>query len=874
MRKELAIARRGHVMLGQQLKHLGKHSAIYGLSNVVAASAGLVLLPLLTRFLAPAQYGTLELLTVLVAQLGVLLQLGLGAALFRFELHDQGGRERGVAVSTAFYTIVAVSLVAVAVLLPLAPALARLVLGDASHAALLRWVLVKLLFDAASVIPMARLRMHEASGTYALLSSGRLALSLLLIFVALTVFDAGLPGVVVAMTVESAIFALTVATTAASDLKPRFSKAALRGMLAFGIPLIPFAFALTLLALGDRYLLRLFGNVDQIGRYAVGYKIAAALAVPIRAFQVAWPRTLFAVSETPSSGAFYSKLLTYFLVLIGFCGVVVSLFAGELIQLLAGGAYAGAAAVVPILVLGQISLGAFYVTAVGTNLSGKTYFQTFAAAIALVVLAVSGFVLVPAWGMVGAACATALGYVTLAAANCAFSVRLYPVRYEWRRIATLLLITLALIAVGTVLESGSRLLDVAIKLVLVGAYPVLLYASGVLSAVDRAAVRLTILRLLARVLLPNPAASFDVASTKRVLIFGGMGIGNLVMFTPTMRALRAHMPRARITLLTVGNGANNVVEGSDIVDEVTVVPPGIVARLKLALRLRRRGYDLLVAPFQGEDFKLVTLLSGIPHRVGHVTSPGWVGRADFLYNVPVRMLEDEHEVDRKLRLAQALGLDPTTVEPLFHIDDADRAAARTFLVANGVTATDRLVGVPIDVSRMQDWKRWHPDRLAAVCNELSSRGGLRIVLMGSADSVDDLARFRKMLEFEPVVALGKTTLKQTAAIVEACDLTICVDSGLMHVSAAVGTPVLAIYGPTDHRRTSPLRYGGAHRVVRQPVECGPCFRMEGDTTVRTCSHRKCLSLVTTAEVVRVADEMLGLRRSHRDLAVFEEQLHP
>ena len=94
---------------------------------------------------------------------------------------------------------------------------------------------------------------------------------------------------------------------------------------------------------------------------------------------------------------------------------------------------------------------------------------------------------------------------------------------------------------------------------------------------------------------------------------------------------------------------------------------------------------------------------------------------------------------------------------------------------------------------------------------------------------------------------GKTSVKQAAALIEQCDLLVCNDSGLMHVAVAVGTPVTAIYGQTDFRRTAPL--GNQHTVIRHELPCSPCFKLEGDDQVHACPHHDCLMTITPAEVL-------------------------
>ena len=843
----------------EKFKRLGSHSAIYGISTAVSSSAGLILLPLLTHALTPAEYGTLELLVVLAAQLGVLTQLGIGSAVFKTVLHDdreRRGPEAAAAVATAFWTTLVVAGSATAALALVAPQIGASVLGSERNAGLLRWFLLRVFLDAVAAIPMVRLRLREMPGTFALLNVGRVAISIAVVALTLGYLRAGIHGLAVAMVVEAALFAAMALATAWRDLWMRPSLALVRSMLAFGIPLVPFAAGLTLLSLTDRYFLRVFEGLDAVGHYTVGYKVAAALAVPVRAFQVAWPVFLFSAAGGSDGDRFYSRLLTYFLVLLGLCAVVVSTFATELVNLLTSSAYADGARVVPVLVLAQMALGAFYVTAVGTNLEAKTYFQTISVAAALLVCAAGAVLLIPPFGAVGAAFAVVAAYTTLAAANCAFSLRLRPVAYEWRRVFMAVAATAVLLLATTMLPDRPVALRVVLQLALVGAYPVVMYLL-VLTSAERARLRRDGLRAAAAVLLPASGRRPRVEEIRGIVVHAGMGIGNLIMYTPALRALRAALPKARITVLTLANGADEVLRGSDLVDEVVVVPPSLARRLLLGLRLRRQGQQVVISSFQGDDFKLITLLSGAPIRVGHVTSPGWAGRADFLYNVPVRMEEAAHEVDRKRDLIHALGVPAPDAPPFFAIDDRHRARARDFLAANGVGPGDRLVAVAIDVSRTQQWKRWHMDRLAEVCNALSQRPGVRLALIGAPDSAGEIAEWRSELTFAPIVTVGQLSLKETAALIEQADLTICSDSGLMHVAAAVGTPTLGIFGPTDYRRTAPTRYSPVHRIVRKPVECSPCFRLEGDAQVLACSHRMCLGLITAADVLGAAEEMLG-----------------
>ncbi len=367
------------------------------------------------------------------------------------------------------------------------------------------------------------------------------------------------------------------------------------------------------------------------------------------------------------------------------------------------------------------------------------------------------------------------------------------------------------------------------------------------------------LKILAKILLPSPSAPIEPEKIDKILIYGAMGIGNMIMFTPTLKAIRQHFPEAHITLLVAQSGCEEVVRGSSLVDEIIKVKAnlGRWETLQLARQIRGRHFDLLISGFHGVTFKLITIFSGIPYRVGHCTSPGWESRYDFLYNVKVRMREGEHEIERGLRLAQALGIQATDDSPLFYISGDDRAFASDFLRQNGVQDSNLTIGVQVGTWRHQGWKRWDLTRLARVCERLIEERGAKIIVLGAPQHREELETFLSCMTYQPIVALGKASIKQGAAIVEQCDFTICNDSGLMHITAAMSTPVLAIYGPTDYRRTSPRRYGEQHIVLRKGLECSPCFRMAGEDKVVSCPHRNCLELITVEDVFRAAEEVIA-----------------
>jgi lipopolysaccharide heptosyltransferase II len=147
------------------------------------------------------------------------------------------------------------------------------------------------------------------------------------------------------------------------------------------------------------------------------------------------------------------------------------------------------------------------------------------------------------------------------------------------------------------------------------------------------------------------------------------------------------------------------------------------------------------------------------------------------------------------------------------------------------------------------WKQWPLERFRELIEGLSrERADLLVILFGSPNESAMVEELARGVASNVLIAAGKTTVKQVAALIERCDLLVCNDSGLMHTAVAVGTPVVAIYGPTDIRRTAPL--GPSHTVIRRELECSPCFRLEGEDQIHLCPHHNCLMTITADEVFR------------------------
>jgi heptosyltransferase-2 len=334
---------------------------------------------------------------------------------------------------------------------------------------------------------------------------------------------------------------------------------------------------------------------------------------------------------------------------------------------------------------------------------------------------------------------------------------------------------------------------------------------------------------------------------ERVVVRGVNWVGDAVMTVPALRELRRVFPDARLTLAT-RPWAEGIFAGADFIDDFLVNGDGSsrpAAVFREAREWRARRFDLAVLFPNSFAPALVAALARVPARVGYATQ----GRAPLLTHrvgVP-RWRGERHEVFYYLHLVAELErrlYGSTTVETRepdtgLRVTDARLREAGTLLRESGARPGRPLVAI-CPGSTNSRAKRWPAERFAAVADMLAERTGADVVLVGAAEELEISEEVARHMRARPVVLTGQTDLALTAAVLQASDLLVTNDTGPAHVAAAVGRPVVVIFGPTNPATTRP--FSNAAEVVRRPPDCAPCM-------LRDCpiDHR-CMTAIEPEEV--------------------------
>jgi heptosyltransferase-2 len=271
--------------------------------------------------------------------------------------------------------------------------------------------------------------------------------------------------------------------------------------------------------------------------------------------------------------------------------------------------------------------------------------------------------------------------------------------------------------------------------------------------------------------------------------------------------------------------------------------------LALVRRLRKEHFDWSIDLQNSRRTHLLAWLAGIPVRVGYRRKLGWLlNRGVRLPRVVMTPIAHQHHLLRKTGFSpngDILELWPSVLD--------EEGAAR--LVGAAAASSSRLVGIHPGGSGRWKTKRWDLRRWAELCDALATRN-VRVVVVGGPEERVLGEALAQLTNPPPLNVIGQTSLMELACLIKRCDVFIAHDSSSLHLAAAVGTPTIALFGPTDPQRHLPPAFIG--QVIQKEVFCRPCY----STHCRTITHA-CMRRIGTEEVLRAA---LGLL-ADRELAV-------
>lgn len=333
----------------------------------------------------------------------------------------------------------------------------------------------------------------------------------------------------------------------------------------------------------------------------------------------------------------------------------------------------------------------------------------------------------------------------------------------------------------------------------------------------------------------NPLGSFG----QRIIVIDLLYLGDLMFATPFFKELRKNFPKARIDLI-VNSAFHSIIEDNPNLDNVYAYNKKWTLKqsIEFAKQIRKNNYDLGINIHGSWRSAIILRLINPTYTIGY-------GKKGQLFlNRRLAQPHNQHMVDVYLNLLKEMNLRVEPSLPYLELKKSVQDEIDKKLIQWGINPEEKLIA--LNAGGTWPTKRWTVNGFAQLADVLNRKYG-RVIFVGSLEDLSLVEEIVNLMETKPVIATGKTSLPELAALLARCDLVISNDSGPVHVAAAVGTPTITIFGPSDDLKYRPL--GEKHKIVTSSVDCRPCGKHKCPL-----GHHHCMTDIKVEKIINEIDK--------------------
>lgn len=472
--------------IAKEVQTAVRHTAVYGVGSVLVKSIGFLMLPFYTYYLNPSDYGILEILDLSMSLLGMLLNMGITAALLRAYTAGKTSEEQRNSVSTAFHFVVATGAVTFLLMLGLVRPVSALVLGPHVPSTYLLLSLSAFILGYIVNVPRAYIRALEASSAFVMVDTISLVLMLGLNIYFIAFLKIGLSGILWSSLIVVALQIIVLCSWMLRRVGLGFSRTLLKQMVVFGWPLIFSSLAMFTLNFSDRFFLQHLRSMDEVGIYAVGYKFGFMMNyLLVQSFHAMWQSRMYVIHAHSDHKKIFGQIFVLYSLVLSFAGLALAVLSPEIVRVMVGPKFAASKEVIPVVSAAYIFYGVGYYAQSGMYLANRTKLVGMISAAAGVLNLGLNFFLIRQYGMMGAAWATLLSFLAIACASYWLSQRVLPLPLGAMRVSAAIALAIGFYFVSRLtapLSFGGALL---VKVLILGAFPVLVWRSPILERSER-----------------------------------------------------------------------------------------------------------------------------------------------------------------------------------------------------------------------------------------------------------------------------------------------------------------------------------------------------------------------------------------------------
>jgi O-antigen/teichoic acid export membrane protein len=409
-------------------------TSYYTIANIIRHMSSLVMLPIYTRYLTPRDYGIIELMIMVLEIVGILFCNRVGAAIFRYYSMANSSAEKTQTMSTAFILLVFINSLAFILLLSLSKPISSFINPDPDFHRIFILFAVTLIFEATINVSIIYLRIKNLASYYLAFSTFKLATQIALNLYFVVWLDLHVAGVVYSALITNIILGVVLSGHFISETGLKFNVTIAKKIIFFSIPMIFVTSASFVNTFGDRYFLKVYTTLEDVGIYSLAYKFGFLfMALSWDPFYKYWEGQRYQVIKSADPQSQFAKSFIYLTIWLCALGLLISVFLSDLLLILSDEGFHGAAQIAPLIILAFIFYAWGGYCEFGIYLKEKTKYMAYTEVFSAVIILLLYMFFIPKYGVLGAATATALGYFVRFIVTTALSFSFYYMRLPWLR---------------------------------------------------------------------------------------------------------------------------------------------------------------------------------------------------------------------------------------------------------------------------------------------------------------------------------------------------------------------------------------------------------------------------------------------------------
>ncbi|MCK5520877.1 MAG: oligosaccharide flippase family protein [Candidatus Marinimicrobia bacterium] len=469
-------------MASSDIKQLGSHTIIYGVGYVITRMIPFFLFPFYTHYIARADYGVVQLIYSTIGFMNIIFHYGLDTAFLRFFVKKDENFGRKEVFTHAFMSLLFTGVIFSSLIWKNSGHISLLLFDVENYGRLIQYSGVILLLNALTNIPLYYLRMVNKAVTFNLLNILNVILTFSLNVYFIHFLNKGIEYILISNIIASLVTLFMEFPIIIINFSFKIPRSLWKKMILFGLPFIPGGLASMILEMIGRFMLQRMTDLETVGLYLSGYKLGIFMLIVITAYKFAWQPFFLNKGDDPEAPGIFARIMTFFLAVLGAVYLAVAFYIHDILRLRIFGinifdeSYWGAEPIVPIILAAYIFLGIYMNLVPAIYFTEKTWVIPLFSGSAAIVNILLNYLLIPVWGMIGAAWATLIAYFWMAFLTWFITRKWYPIPYEWKNLFVIAMGVIVLSFAYFYFEPTSLL----IKLLLLSLYIVLLFSTKTL----------------------------------------------------------------------------------------------------------------------------------------------------------------------------------------------------------------------------------------------------------------------------------------------------------------------------------------------------------------------------------------------------------